>query len=101
MGRGEATAGRLAAGLSEGVLQFLRVGHGKAGTVGQENAVPVPEFVGTEVVVAAAAARDGPLQAAEEADGFTSLEIPLSAAPALASAVQTRDPVIAAAHPEN
>ena len=34
--------------------------------------------------------------AAEEADGFTSLEIPLSAAPALASAVQTRDPVIAA-----
>lgn len=34
--------------------------------------------------------------AAEEADGFTSLEIPLSAAPALASAVATRDPVIAA-----
>ena len=34
--------------------------------------------------------------AAEEADGFTSLEIPLSAAPALATAVETRDPVIAA-----
>jgi hypothetical protein len=33
--------------------------------------------------------------AAEEIDGFTSLEIPLSAAPALASAVETRDPVIA------
>jgi hypothetical protein len=33
--------------------------------------------------------------AAEEAAAFTALEIPLSAAPALAGAVETRDPVIA------
>jgi len=37
--------------------------------------------------------------AGEEAESFTSLEIPLSAAPALAGAVETRDPVIAVTTP--
>lgn len=69
MRRGEATTGGLSAGLSKGLLQLRRVGHGKAGAIDEVDLVALPEYLRTQWIGVEARLRHGVLQPLQEAKG--------------------------------
>jgi len=66
VGRGEAAAGRLGAGLAELLLEFGCVRHGEAGAVEQPDAMAAPAAAGVAAGVGQAAPGDGAAEAVEE-----------------------------------